>query len=326
MKKLIKHLSILFLVLVTFTSQAQCWFTNLTTDLANASEQFKSFIKTNDDAFMAYKTIYNARGANAAFRLDVGLLQKVAVLRKDATFMQKIGGDEGLEAIIRNNVRATCKTCNGGAKYLKDMDEYLDDVAYFVNNFYEIRDATRLISELKNGAQNTLEGGAFVVRVFKENPNGLFNVGNVAEIDLRFSEDVLNRFDVKFINGFGEFKSYQINSISNVSANQLKQYLSSPNLNSLNDLNYIFDKRKLLKQYNVGTFDTVDEALIAVKDKMRIVFENNAKSFFEANPNLFDQIQISTNNKIDTWTKLKAVSEDESLFNLLIGNKFIIIR
>ncbi len=317
MINLTKYLYILFLLFATFTTNAQCWFTNLTTDLANASEQFKSFIKTNDDAFMAYKTIYNARGANAAFRLDVSLLQKVAVLRKDATFMQRIGGEEGLEAIIRNNVRATCKTCNGGAKYLKDMDEYLDDVAYFVNNFYEIRDATRLISELKNGAQNTLEGGAFVVRVFKENPNGLFNVGNVAEIDLRFSEDVLNRFDVKFTNGFGEFKSYQINSVSNVSVNQLKQYLSSPNLNSLNDLNYIFDKRKLLKQYNVGTFNSIDEALVGVREKFKIIFTNKADEIFTSlNQNIKNELGLTGLNARSTYNDLIS-NTDSKLYNFI---------
>ncbi|EZH75901.1 hypothetical protein ATO12_03665 [Aquimarina atlantica] len=111
---------------------------------------------------------------------------------------------------------------------------------------------------------------------------------------------MLNRFDVKFTNGFGEFKSYQINSVGNISVKQLKQYLSDPLLTDLNDLYYMFDKRKLLSEFETGTSSNIDEAISAVKNQMRKVFENNAKEIFEANPNIFNQIEISPNNLIDT--------------------------
>ncbi|OWP73946.1 hypothetical protein [Flavobacterium oreochromis] len=258
---------------------------------------------------MAYKTIYNARGANAAFRLDVSLLEKIAILRNDANFMQKIGGDEGLQQIIKNNVRVPCKSCgNSGSKYLKDVDEYLDDVRYFVNNFSEIRDASRLINELKFGAQNTLEGGAFAVRIFKENPNGLFNAANIAEIDLRFSDDVLNRFDVKFNNGFGEFKSYQVDNVSNISVKQLKQYLSDPNLANINNLHYLFDKRKLLAQYGKGTFQNIDDAVLAVKNKFKGIFTNKT-----------DEIFLSLNQSVKNDLGLTGLNA-RTKFNDLISN------
>lgn len=290
--------------------------TALNTDIQDGTDVFRALLNNSDDFVKhaeAWKNIRNARGANSAFKTDVALLNKVADLKQNTTFMQRISGDEGLEKIIQNNVRAPCKTCTGGSKYLKDMDEYLDDVAHFVDNFYDVNDAQRLITELKNGAQNTLEGGAYVVRVFKENPNGLFNLDNAAEIDLRFSEDVLNRFDVKFSNGFGEFKSYQINSVGNVSVNQLKEYLSDPLLNSLDDLNYMFDKRKLLSEYGTGTFSNIDEATDAVKQRMKTVFENNAEELFKANEDLFKQFDGIDGDDIENWEDFYDLISDSNL-------------
>jgi hypothetical protein len=292
----------------------------------NSSAELKNLFAKNidkaDELSDAWKTLLNARGANSVLKKDIALINKVADLKKNSSFMQNIGGNEGLEKIIKNNVQAPCKSCgNSGSKYLKNMDEYLDDVEHFVTNFNNVSDAQRLITELKNGAQNTVEGGAFAVRMFKENAGGLFTKGQVSAIDLRFSEDVLNRFDVKFANGFGEFKSYQIESISNVSVNQLKQYLGAPDLTKLSDLSYFFDKRKLLQEFGTGTSSTIIDATGAVKDKFKTIFSGAKKQeIFDAiwsNPNLRNDLFPELPPSPSPQQKLQYMNNQ---FNTLINN------
>lgn len=300
MKNLTKYLYILFLVFATFTTNAQCWFTNLTTDLANASEQFKSFIKTNDDAFMVYKNIYNARGANAAFRLDVSLLQKVAVLRKDATFMQRIGGEIELEKIINANVRARCKSCgNAGASYLKHIDEYLDDVQHFVNNYNDVEGFTNVLTDIKrinsSGSPNlNVEGTAFMLRLIKEKQTTF--LGKITKFEGSI-DDLENgcKYDLFFTNGtkatFGEFKSYSSTSLGNLlktdgaTYQQFMTYIGK--IKSIDELHYYFD---------IGKITDIN----VIKNRFKNVFESNKVDIFnKMKPEFRTNLSIRNINDFD---------------------------
>ncbi|CAM3289775.1 hypothetical protein [Empedobacter stercoris] len=293
----------------------------LKADINTSAELKNLFVKNidkTDELSDAWKTVLNARGANSVLKKDVALINKVADLKKNNSFMQNIGGNDGLEKIIKNNVQAPCKSCgNSGSKYLKNMDEYLDDVEHFVTNFNNVSDAQRLITELKNGAQYTVEGGAFALRMFKENAGGLFTKGQVSAIDLRFSEDVLNRFDVKFANGFAEFKSYQIESISNVSINQLKQYLGAVDLSKIENLHYYFDKQKLLKEYGTGSFNNINEATNAVKEKFKTIFTNKSDEIFSSlNQNIKNELGLTGLNARSSFNDLIS-NTNSKLYNFI---------
>ena len=71
-----------------------------------------------------------------------------------------------------------------------------------------------------------------------------------------------------------EFKSYQEDT--NIDVVQLLGYLN--NINSLNDLLYVFNKSKLSNQQ--------------AKDKIQTVFKNNATTIFNVKPSLFTTIGI----------------------------------
>lgn len=201
--------------------------------------------------------------------------------------MQKIGGDEGLESILKANVRARCKSCgNDGVAFLKHIDEYLDDVKHFVDNYHGIDGFDKVLKDLKltnsSGSPNfNMEGAAFMLRVLKSNENTF--LGKVSKFEGSI-DDLTNgcRYDLTLKNGnkvlFGEFKSYDISSLSNllsVNSATLQQFMTYlGKINSLDELHYLFDAVKI-------------PDLAAIKKRFKAVFENN--------DDIFDAINANTN-------------------------------
>lgn len=58
MKKHLQRILILLTFLVTSFLNAQCWFSSLHDNLKVGSEEFKSFIKNNEEGFASYKILY----------------------------------------------------------------------------------------------------------------------------------------------------------------------------------------------------------------------------------------------------------------------------
>lgn len=318
--------NILLLFLFIFYSNpviSQCWFSKLTSDLNNGTAEFKNFIKNGDDAYDSYRIIYNARGANSVMKTDVALLNKIAELKADATFMQRIGNEDGLEKIIKANVSAPCKSCgNAGSNYLNHIDDYLNDVKDFTNRYYNIPGFDNVIKDIKviNGTgspSSTVEGSAFMLRVLRDNESVF--AGKITKFEGSI-DDLENgcRYDVLFNNGtkttFGEFKSWGPSSISNFlkiggsSYKQFSTYIGK--INSLDELRYYFDINKL-SDINI------------IRNRFRSIFEVNAQDIFNKNTKIFNTINITPTSKIDSWQKLEAVAKDKELFNSLIANKIV---
>jgi hypothetical protein len=81
-------------------------------------------------------------------------------------------------------------------------------------------------------------------------------------------------------------------------------------INSLDELQYFFDLGKITD-------------INLVKDRFKAVFVANAEDLFSKNIAMFSNIAINPTSKIDTWQKLKAVAQDDALFESLIGSKII---
>src|SRR5690606_35839856 len=117
--------------------------TALRSDL-NGNPQMAALFREADELKKAeyaesWNLIKKARGNNCIFKTDVDLLKKTRELKSNSVFMQRIGGDQGLENLIKANVRARCKTCgNAGAAFLKNIDEYLEDVEHLVMNYHGV--------------------------------------------------------------------------------------------------------------------------------------------------------------------------------------------
>ncbi len=307
---------VLFFASLVF-SNAQCILDDFANDLAgsNATE-LQAFLDETADGFSSWKVVRNARGSQSLFKTDIDLLKKVAELRNDAQFLDRIGGEQGLQRIIQANVRARCKSCgSAGAAYLKHIDDYLDDVRHLVDNYNDVDGFADVITDLKrinsSGSPNlNVEGAAFMLRIIKENDDTFLNSITKFEGSI---DDLTNgcKYDLQFSNGqtisFGEFKSYAENSIGNFAATgkatyqQLTTYLSS--LNSIDELIYFFDAAKIS---DIGI----------IKNRFKTVFKNNAEDIFNANQDLFKQFdRLDGTGKIDDWEDFLELVSDDNFVN-----------
>ncbi|MFK7033376.1 hypothetical protein [Flavobacterium oreochromis] len=264
---------------------------------------------------MAYKTNYNARGANAAFRLDVSLLEKIAVLRNDANFIQKIGGEAELEKIIQANVRARCKSCgNAGADYLKHIDEYLDDVHHFATNYHGVDGFRDVLTDIKRinstGSPNlNVEGSAFMLRVLNEKQSTF--LGKITKFEGSI-DDAVNgcKYDITFNNGikvtFGEFKSYKAESLSNFlksggdTYQQFTTYIGK--VNSIDELHYYFDINKI-------------SDISVIKNRFKNILKANAQSIFNTNPKIFKVFDKIGGDKIEDWEDFSELLNHSTFSN-----------
>ncbi len=266
---------------------------------------FRSFFRveggqivTNDRFAEAFKTLADTYAdLNTAEKLyDPAIINKTADLMENPTFITRIGGSpDDLAAIIRNNVFAGCNGCTGSREFLKSIDQYLVDLEHFVINYHGIPGFEAVTNSVKTGATNTVDGAAHMLDVFKK--NAAFAPDKVSRIEQRFDElldleaDDLSaicsdcKFDVYHDPmGFSEFKSYRKKSIigdgtipgiatSTTFRNQFMRYLAAEELESLNDLKYVFNKRK-------ADLDGFDVDLI--KMEFQKLFQDNANLFFKS--------------------------------------------
>lgn len=323
MRKYFKSIIYLITLLLGFSLNAQCWFSKLTEDLTSGSTDFKNFIKNNDEGLASYRIIYNARGTSSAMKTDLALLNKVSDLKRDASFIQKIGGEAELERMITANVRARCKSCgNAGAAYLKHMDEYLEDVHHFVNNYHGVEGFADVLTDIKRinstaSPNLNVEGTAFMLRILKQKQNTF--LGKITKFEGSI-DDLENgcKYDLFFTNGtkatFGEFKSYAPESMSNLlkkdgaTYQQFMTYIGK--IDSLDELHYYFD---------IGKITDIN----VIKNRFKSVFENNAEHIFNKNPKLFKLYDRIGGGKIEDWEDFvelvnhSSFNTNHSLFNFI---------
>ena len=138
-------------------------------------------------------TLTKALGANSKIATDLKTLQKVKQIRNNADFSNALGNN-ALEEIIRGNNRASCATCQtAGTAAAKNMDEYLEDVEHFFNEFKNsTTDYLEVLAELRK-APSTSQNAAFdrAAEVIDHlNKNRQINKNAVQKFGGRFDIDV----------------------------------------------------------------------------------------------------------------------------------------
>ncbi len=297
------------------------------------------FDKFNEDGtgelVNAWTNIYNARGAGSAWKKDPSLLDKVAELRGNGDFMQNIGGPDELEKLLKANVRAGCKTCGDASQtFLKDIDDYLDDVEHFVTNYNHLEGNgfEEVLAELKKinstGSPNyAMEGAAFMIDKIKRTPE--ITPSSVKRFDGRFEVDPDNvgactncRFDIELKSGIKyEYKSYseasirKIASINDVDKPFLKQHISYlEDAISIDNIKYEFDLNKLPGNYTVNGVSLSAEDFI--KSQFKKMYNTNAEDILDVmNLSIKAELNISET----------AISFTDAQLNLLF-NKMIQIN
>lgn len=312
-------LLLLWLGVVQITIAQSCWVGKLAEDLAASSNSaaFRNFIKNNENGFASYQIIYKARGASSTLKTDADLLNKIAEMRSDATFLQRIGGDKGLEDIIGANKRAVCKTCTKaeGAAHLQHFNDYLDDVKNFVDNYHNVDGFGSVLGDLKRlntgGSYNkNMEGAAFMIRTLKKKHSQF--AGKITKFEGSI-DDLTNgcKYDITFNNGgkatFGEFKSYESGSLSSFlssGGSTYQQFITYVGkINSMDELVYFFD---------IGKITDIN----LIKNRFKSVFEANAQEIFNKNAALFRKFdKLDGTGKIDDWEDLRDLFNHSNFQN-----------
>lgn len=282
---------------------------------------------TNPDIAKGWKLLDDLYAGTAQNRLwDGDLIAKTTELSNNTVLMERLGGDEvtrlsALKDIISKNALAGCNAClpptNLPNAHLKSIDQYLDDVQYFITQLGGKPGAGTMISLMKNGAPKQIDAIAQTIRLLKENPGGKFAPGNVVRFEPKLSntadelasDDGINQVGDILVtlasgaNKLYELKSYIKSSLSGIPTgllNQFKAYLNNNNVTNMSRLEYTFDQRKLLRtefenlpNFNPANyFDDAAQAEQAIKAQFQVMMQQNASQVFQANPNLFSSFQV----------------------------------
>jgi hypothetical protein len=172
-----------------------------------------------------------------------------------------LGGENGVSEILKKNTTAPCEVCSNNNPVYIQMDDYIQYVSYFAENYTGKTDYEKVLGPqgIKSGGPNQVNATAFILRVLYENPGYVSTISGFEEkIESITDDGETNRAFADVIENNNKiieckswalpalsFNSFCANTAPSGSAQQLITYLGSPNLNSMDDLEYWFDKMKL---------------------------------------------------------------------------------
>ncbi|MFK7061444.1 hypothetical protein V3Q90_15100, partial [Flavobacterium oreochromis] len=226
--------------------------------------------------------------------------------------MITILGDE-LDDILKKFMTAHKNSKWGWNKF--SFEEHMRMLKVIANTYEGVDGFNKSIRDALNNPNPAVQDGFW--HMMKDLENRGIPKDKVKSFDLEFDGDDLPcikcKFDVELNTNnatdlrYLEYKSYA--NASKISKPQFLNYITK--VENLEQLQYVFNKSKL----------SLQEAKNGMKEFLKI--GDNMKDIYNANQNLFNKIQINPNNYIDSWEKLKAVCENDTMFENLIAKKIV---
>lgn len=145
----------------------------------------------------------------------------------------------------------------------------MDNVLHFVKNHLDssIPGSENVLRDMKNDSWTNQEGLHHMLEGLSQQP-----AGTVESIDMRFTNtcDTNCRFDVKLKDGtYIEYKNVNLDGVGRVTGNQLSTYFG--NIESIDQLNYTFNEKKILSDPN---FPAGDDVKVVLAERMQIRFND----------------------------------------------------
>lgn len=224
------------------------------------SQDIVDAIKAGTMPIRSWNLVFKKLGPGSILRKDLKLLKKLSELMDNQQVSTALGGEDGIADILYAYRIAKCSICgNKGHKYLKYIDEYLEDVKIFVDKFQGLRGKgfEDVITTMKNPNARVLDGLTHMLDNVKRYDPEIVDAfeGRIAD-GLSDADDLAAvcdgcLFDVKFTGqSFAEFKSYSLSTIKGISeprgvkfVKQFKQYIQS--IGDVDDLRYVFNSNKI---------------------------------------------------------------------------------
>lgn len=268
------------------------------------------------NTFKGTKTIENAQ----SWKLlkDAGRTQ----LMNNPTIVSKLAdilADNSIQKVLGNELNDVMKKFltahkNPNWSWNKfSLEVHLDKLKNIVNKYEGTEGFNKSLRDALNNPSPAVQDGLWHMITDLEKRN--ISKDKIKAFDLEFDGDDLPcincRFDVELITQnadelrFLEYKSYK--NAENISKPQFLNYIAK--IDDIKQLQYVFNKSKL----------SLDNA----KKGMKNFFDKNAKEIYNANKYLFNRMQISPNNYVNSWEKLKALCDNDNLFDNLIAKKIV---
>jgi hypothetical protein len=261
-----------------------------------ASTDLLAKLDESPELVESWKIASDAFTSGSKFITDIPTLDRISKLAAEGSaFRTKLGSNwsEALDDILKTASDLKCSSCgNAGRIGRSSMEQYLDDVDYFISNFtvssgskgevfYNwMRGATNPTSGQLDELHQTIRD--FAKRGIKESDvEGLgkqFPIGT-NKYDLRRVGDKYTEYKNK------DFINYPLTAGSDDVDQFINGYLK--NIKSIDDLEWKvgFDKLK-------SSWGTEGNALTEMKKQWKSVFESKSDEIFNANPNLFNKLKL----------------------------------
>ncbi|MDF1546660.1 MAG: hypothetical protein P1P88_02485 [Bacteroidales bacterium] len=286
---------------------------SLLDDLAKNSkfaDDFLAKVADNEGLVESWKIVGDI-GTNPAWRTHLPLLESINKIKADPNLLSKIGGDSKLIDILKKNSTSPYTGCNCGQKWLPNIEETVESLSSFANKFDQskvnsmVAGLTNEVSSFRRGALQELKGIRNQIDEITDVQVSLPNTSRIA--------------DAKLTNGrWKEIKSTNniLETVGTTNLDQFKAYIK--NVTDIDQLKYSFDKELLKTPTSSGGLGLVDDVSVLnhAREQMRLVFRDNAKAIFDANPSVFTKY-----NNIDDWEDLyDLASKTDFVDNSIIKN------
>ena len=284
-------------------------------DFANSPKLLDEFLK-NPKLVDSWRRAFDIFPTNSKFITDIPTLDRISKLASEGSaFRTKLGSNwsDALDDILRTANDLKCSSCgNEGRIGRSSIDQFLDDVDYFVSNFNVSSGGKGEVfynwmrGTTKNGSvptSNQLDELHQTIRDLSNRGVKEADVRGLGEaFDLGKPGAALKEYDLRLVNNvYTEYKN--VNYASNALVNQsqtIDQFINGylRNIES-------FDKFQWKAGFNKlkSAWGSEANALTQMKSQWKTVFENKSDDIFEVImdnqnlksslfPNLVDETQI----------------------------------
>jgi hypothetical protein len=222
------------------------------------------------DAWKVVRTASDAVGIKA-WSKHIPLLNKVDEILQNPALLNRIGGEAGLEKMLKTNYFLPYNGCNACTKWLPNIEDVLNDVIRAHNKWPENGYVNQIISNMKKEIESFSRGSIFELQnILKKNSSTAIMGGGLPN----------GKYYDFFDNGvYSEFKSTKnvFEKIGVEDYDQFRGYLQV--IDDFGNFELIFHKAVLKNNLNLSDDIAV---LNHIKTEMKKVFQkNNYEVFYD---------------------------------------------
>ena len=271
------------------SNTTSCWFADMASDMASGvSAEFKALVNTAQGAD-AYRILQN--GGRTQLRKSKEALESVISLKSNPSF-----NEMGLTDDIIGKLHGSQNLA------YTDVLKALDDFGNAINGKnVTLLNFSKVLEDLKKG-RNFAEGAEWTLRYLSANSSQMAGKKISCEVTETWSEGIGNyirRADVVDETDSAAKVYYEFKSVLSVPpgkfGDQFIKDLSNPDVNSLDQLKWLFDGRKNPANFQDNMLDAIDNLELTEDLAEKFINTRDIELFRESIKDAFDEIFVLAN-------------------------------